>query len=351
MSINTDTYKQNSSQTELLNRYSETIEDIPSASVIVDETFTIILQNSLSYKILGKVTDYSLNILSELLLDDLKNSSINKEYYKFTTPDNTDKYLSVSHKHISNRFSILSFHDITKTIEEKNSAIHKSKTKENFLKIIAHDFKNPLNTIFGFSELLYRDYNNYDDTTKQQFIKMIMESSSSCYNLLENTLLWTQSQTDKITYEPEQVDIIELIDDCINFIRPMSYSKSITIIFRNKQCRFIECDKNMIFTILRNLLTNAVKFTHEYGTIEVCIHENNNAFEFEIKDNGIGIPIHKQLNLLTNTKQKDSFGTNKEKGTGLGLLLCHDFINKHNGELWFKSEESKGSSFFFRIPK
>jgi len=336
---------------ELLNRYSEILENIPSASVIVDQDSTIIIQNNISYKVLGNITDSKLNTISESLDDDYKNNTIEKEYYKLFISNKTENFFSVSHKHISNRFNVLSFHNISETIKEKNSAIHKSKTKESFLKILAHDFKNPLNTIFGFSELLYRDYGKYDDTTKRQFIKIIMESSSSCYNLLENTLLWTQSQTDKIVYKPEQVDIIELIDDCINLIKPMSYSKDITVIFRNRQCRFIDCDKNMIFTILRNLLTNAVKFTHELGTIEVCVYENKKSFEFEIKDNGIGIPVHKQLNLLTNTKQRDSFGTNKEKGTGLGLLLCHDFITKHNGKLWFKSEENKGSSFFFRIPK
>ncbi len=239
-----------------------------------------------------------------------------------------------------------------KEIIELNKKLNTSNsTKDKFFSIIAHDLKNPFNSIMGFSELLIEQIKENDLEGIDKYAEIIQQSSHNAMDLLTNLLEWSQSQTGHIEFNPEYLELNGLINNVIALLENQAMQKSIKINKTTTKTLTLRADKDMLSTILRNLISNAIKFTNTNGEIHINAEQKNNQTIIKIKDNGIGINKNTLNKLFRIEENISSKGTNNEKGTGLGLVLCKEFIEKHGGEIWAESEEGIGSCFYFSIPQ
>ncbi len=224
-------------------------------------------------------------------------------------------------------------------------------TKNKFFSIIAHDLKNPFQAIFGFSELLMRNFDDFDDPQKMDLLTMIKTSSESAFNLLENLLQWARTQTDRIQYNPEYIELIEIIDQNMELSRASAENKQITLISQADCNSTVFADKNMINLVLRNLLSNAVKFSEERGVVTVgCELKGKEQMRVYIADTGIGISEENIKKLFRIDEYFSTSGTAGEGGTGLGLIICKEFIEKNKGKLYIESRIGEGTTFTFTLP-
>lgn len=241
-----------------------------------------------------------------------------------------------------------------KTMEKlKESATHLKELnamKDKFFGIIAHDLRNPFSILLGSSELLM----NYIDTMSIEDIKKISHSvynsAKAGFTLLENLLEWSRAQTGSLSFNPEVLNVRELIDHNISGIRVYFENKKIELSLDNVEDIDLTVDRNMINTVLRNLLNNAVKFTHVNGKIVVSAIKHKDTVIISVKDNGVGISAANLDKLFRIDSHFSSNGTAQERGTGLGLLLCKEFVDKHGGKIWVNSIEGAGSEFKVAIP-
>jgi len=223
-------------------------------------------------------------------------------------------------------------------------------TKDKFFSIIAHDLRNPFHAVIGFSELLLVDIDNYAMEKTKKYLGLIHSSSQKGNDLLENLLQWSRSETGKISYEPVSVNLFATAENTINLLEVMAFKKNIQIIHEIDAAIMVLADENMLKTIFRNLISNAIKFTNEQGSITLkarVVHPN---VEISVNDTGVGIK-EENIKLLFNIESNISTkGTQYESGTGLGLILCKEFVEKHGGKIWVESTEGKGSEFIFTLP-
>lgn len=223
-------------------------------------------------------------------------------------------------------------------------------SKDKFFSIIAHDLKNPFNTIIGFSEMLQDAVISNDTKIIYKYASMINISSVQTFRLLENLLEWANSQRGKVSFTPVPTNISEIIKEEFLMLDDMAKDKNIELKSNVPEKITIEADKNMIRTILRNLITNAIKFTHKNGKVEVNAITYKNHLEISVSDNGVGMSKDIMAKLFKIDANLSSRGTENERGTGLGLFLCKEFVEKHGGKIWTESEEGKGSTFKFLLP-
>jgi len=223
-------------------------------------------------------------------------------------------------------------------------------TKDKFFSIIAHDLKNPFNTILGFTDVLLTNFKEFDTHETLKYLNIIDNSSKHAFLLLENLLLWARTQTGTIDFYPEVIELRDIIMDVIVLIANQANKKNISVSSSLQDHCTVIADKNMIESILRNLLTNAIKFTPNNGNIDVSTVKENNQVEISIKDTGVGINKEDLEYIFRIDRKSTTLGTEKEKGTGLGLILCKEFVEKHGGKIWAESEFGGGSTFKFTIP-
>ncbi|MDP3916465.1 MAG: PAS domain-containing sensor histidine kinase [Bacteroidota bacterium] len=222
-------------------------------------------------------------------------------------------------------------------------------SKDKFFSIIAHDLKTPFNSILGFSEILKDEARNLDIETIEQYAGIINSTSKNTFRLLENLLDWARIQQSQILFRPGSVILKKLVAEVVETLIEIANSKLIAIINCIPDNLVVTADEDMLKTILRNLVSNALKFTAVNGKIEIKSVSKVHAIEISVEDNGTGI---KQDDIDKIFKIGSGFtkrGTGNEKGTGLGLMLCKEFVEKHGGKIWVKSEEGKGSTFTFSI--
>ena len=242
------------------------------------------------------------------------------------------------------------------TLKESEEKLRESNNvKDKFFSIIAHDLRSPFNSILGFSEILNNDFDEYDSATQKRFIGLIHNSVNRVFKLLDNLLLWSSFQRGVIVFNPEEINLYLFLVERIKLLNQSADDKSIKILSQITEDIFVNADRNMLSTIIRNLLSNAIKFTRKGGEIMITsrlISDKNNseATEITISDNGVGIPSEIQSKLFDVGQDISTKGTDNETGTGLGLVLCKEFVEKHGGEIWIKSEIDKGSQFIFTIP-
>jgi signal transduction histidine kinase len=222
-------------------------------------------------------------------------------------------------------------------------------TKDRFFSIIAHDLKNPFTAILGFCEILSLRYEKMDDIKRKHMIGVVYESSNNLFKLLENLLQWARSQTGDIKYEPEEFIINELIDTNISLLENLILEKNLEIKQNLESKIKIFADKNMINTVIRNLISNAIKYT-ETGSISIEVFQDNVKTKVNIIDTGIGISNDKVDKIFNVMSSKSTHGTRGESGTGLGLIICKEFIERNGGSISVLSETGKGSTFYFTIP-
>jgi len=223
-------------------------------------------------------------------------------------------------------------------------------TKDKFFGIIAHDLKNPFTSILGASEVLASNAEEFDMETIKKFSILLHDAGKNGYAMLENLLEWSRSQTGKLSYVPRKVNVSEVIQQNLDNLILTADQKEIKMQMSVPEDLYIMADLNMTHTILRNLLNNALKFTHRKGLVNICATQAEKDVIITIKDNGIGISEEDQKKLFRLDVKYTQIGTAEERGTGLGLLLCKEFIEKQGGTIWVESIPGQGSSFNFTLP-
>lgn len=223
-------------------------------------------------------------------------------------------------------------------------------TKDKFFSIIAHDLKNPLQAMILSSYLLANNYLKMDSQKLEENFKKLHKSSNYLAELLENLLQWARTQSGKIEFNPEVIDLGFIAENVVNLMIANATRKNIKINQLIQLKTFAYCDMNMISSVLRNLLTNAIKFTHNGGEINITAYDRGDYVEVNVDDNGMGIKQEDLSKLFRIDVHHTSIGTSREKGTGLGLILCREFIEKNGGRIWAESEINQGSSFKFTLP-
>jgi len=227
-----------------------------------------------------------------------------------------------------------------------------NKTKDKFFSIIAHDLKSPFNAIIGLSEVLFRKHQEFTEEKLKELLKMINSSSITAYQLLENLFTWARSQSGKIQYIPEKLSLKKVVSEVMDGCKGAANKKEIKLVTKMIENDIVFVDQNMIDTILRNLVFNAIKFTHKNGEVIVSSEKgkDNNLVYVSVDDNGVGIRKEKIKDLFRIDKNTTTKGTEEERGTGLGLLLCKEFVEKNGGKIWVESIVGKGSTFKFTLP-
>jgi signal transduction histidine kinase/ligand-binding sensor domain-containing protein len=223
-------------------------------------------------------------------------------------------------------------------------------TKDRFFSIIAHDLRNPFSTVSGFAEVLIKDFKNLPTEKIERFLNLIYTSSKSGNNLLENLLQWSRSQTDRISYVPAKINLSAIADETINLLEGDAHHKNISVQSLIDQHIMVFADENMLKTIFRNLFSNAIKFTPNDGAITITSSIDDAKVEVAVTDTGMGISSENMAKLFRIDSTLTTKGTANELGTGLGLILCKEFLEKHNEKIWVESEEGTGSKFKFTLP-
>jgi len=236
-------------------------------------------------------------------------------------------------------------------LAEKYNEIKKlNRSKDRIFSVISHDLRGPVGTLKLFADLLLQNLPGYSMGELEELISLISKQSSSVYTTLENLLLWANSQRNNISYQPIKQKIVHAVADNIALLNLGAAQKGITIqnnISENISATF---DKNLISIVVRNLINNAIKFTEPGGNVSVNIEQDSQFYTLTVSDSGVGISPERAAKLFDKTSYETTFGTNAEKGSGLGLKLCQEFIEIHHGKIWVESEVGKGSKFCFTLP-
>ncbi|MBF0099645.1 MAG: hybrid sensor histidine kinase/response regulator [Desulfobacterales bacterium] len=224
-------------------------------------------------------------------------------------------------------------------------------TKDKLFSIIAHDLRSPMNHLFQIIDLIR--YRTLNKDKEDYYLKQCETSIKHTMVLLDNLLNWAKSQQNQMVYTPQPIDIVKIVYDSIAQLSDMANDKTISLKSDLKTSILAYADPNMIITVMRNLIQNAIKFTHTSGTITISANKRDTDIEISVADTGIGMS-QECINNLFKINMDRRFikqGTENEKGTGIGLLLCKEFVEKNNGSIWVESQEGKGSTFRFTIPK
>lgn len=239
--------------------------------------------------------------------------------------------------------------DIERKLLETTMKLQESnQTKDKFFSIIAHDLKNPLSSFRNVAVVLANEFKEMSDNELSEFLNILQESSTNIYNLLENLLSWSRSQLGVMQANPVVFELNRIVMDLNDFIKTSADEKKIDLIVNVDPSIELFADSNMISTVIRNLATNAIKFTKIGGKVEIKAVRNNHDVVISVTDNGLGMSKDEisKLYRLDKTK-KSKLGTNMEPGTGLGLIICNEFITLHNSTIKIESEVDKGSTFSF----
>jgi two-component system, sensor histidine kinase and response regulator len=228
-----------------------------------------------------------------------------------------------------------------------------NKTKDRLFSIIGHDLKNPINTIMGFNDLMNsKDGNDtLSQETRTEYMGHISDAIRHVSELLDNLLEWSRTQQKTTSFKQQQLDLNELIRENLELVRASAEKKSIKLEAQLNEPVMVIADDNMVNTVLRNLISNAVKFTSESGTIQIRTKEAAKTVDVFIEDTGVGMSEEEIKNLFQVDMSVSRKGTFGEPGTGLGLLICKEFVEKHNGAIHVTSKPGKGSTFSFDLPK
>ena len=221
--------------------------------------------------------------------------------------------------------------------------------KDKFFSIIAHDLRNPFSAIMGLSDLLLSQVSQKDYNDVDEYAALIKQSSHQAMDLLKNLLDWSRAQTGRMDFNPEHFELVDLIEENKKFFEVIANQKNISIKTIVPTSIIVFADKQMVSTVFRNLISNAIKFTRQGGEIKISAEKDADEILISVSDNGIGIPTNRLEKLFRIDESSSTYGTENEKGTGLGLILCKEFIETHGGKIWAESEEQKSSTFYFTL--
>lgn len=225
-----------------------------------------------------------------------------------------------------------------------------NQTKDKFFSVIAHDLRNPFHGLVGLTQVLVEDYDSMEPDKVKKFHNLIYQSAKQGYQLVLNLLEWIRSQTGRISFAPERLDLSKVISDNIKLARSTAQNKNVTLINLMEPGLIIYADYNMIHTVFRNLISNAIKFSNPGGKVVVEGQKEDGQIVVKVKDEGIGMDENTMNNLFRLDIAQSSRGTAGESGTGLGLILCKEFVSRHNGQILVESQKGKGSTFTLVLP-
>lgn len=234
---------------------------------------------------------------------------------------------------------------VAKDLDTSNATLKK------FITIMAHDLKSPFNAIIGFSDLLKSEYDNLNPDERKEAVDNISSSSVNAFSLLEQLLEWARLQTGRTKMNIEELDLFDIAEEIVSFIQPSAFLKKQNIENNVPRGLYIKMDRNMTLTIIRNLLSNAVKFTPNDGEIRINASTSDNLVTLIIADTGVGISPENLDKLFRIDEQLKTSGTAGEKGTGIGLLLCYEYLNKSGGTISAESKVGEGTTFTLNLPK
>ena len=240
------------------------------------------------------------------------------------------------------------FEKQTKLVQELRDL---NATKNKFFSIIAHDLKNGFSSLLSGSKLLTIHINDMDKESIQEIAEELKNSTDTLFNLLQNLLQWSRVQTGRIKNEPEELPIYMLLHHNIRLLKKVAEDKQINLHAEVDENLYAKADKNMINSVIQNLTYNALKFTQPNGEIKLTARTMNQNIQISIIDNGVGMTEKTKHKIFRMDEHVTHKGTNDEQGTGLGLLLCKEFVEKNNGKIWVDSEVGKGTSVHFTIPR
>lgn len=244
----------------------------------------------------------------------------------------------------------LSGRDITEKILLEQQLRELNATKDKFFSIISHDLRSPMSSLLGFSELLYQN-EELSGQKRKQYIGYVYNIARNTYNLLENLLTWARSQSGHMEFHPARLNLKEKSDEIFTIFQSDAQRKKIDLINSITNDIDVIADENMLNMVLRNLITNAIKFTNTDGCITIGAESGDRSVEICVSDTGVGMSEEIKSTLFKTGLINSQPGTRNEKGTGLGLVLCKDFIEKHGGKIWVKSEPGIGSVIKFTLEK
>jgi PAS domain S-box-containing protein len=236
-------------------------------------------------------------------------------------------------------------------IQQQNIELRKlNADKDRFISILGHDLKSPFNNILGFSEVLTKDIRKLNIDEIEDIAKNINKSAKITNKLLEDILMWARTQQGRIPFNPQNLNLSDTCRNILEILNPGAYAKNITISDSSADHITVYADADMLKTILLNLVSNAIKFTNSGGKITISAEQNSENVTISVSDNGVGIPPENLTKLFDISEVLTTKGTAGETGTGLGLLLCMEFVERHGGKIWVESEEGKGTEFKFSLP-
>jgi signal transduction histidine kinase/Flp pilus assembly protein TadD len=239
----------------------------------------------------------------------------------------------------------LTENQLVKKLEELNA------TKNKFFSIIAHDLKNGFSSLLSGSKLLTTHIDNMEKETIKEIAEGLKNSTDTLFNLLQNLLQWSRIQTGRIENKPEELPLYMLIQYNLRMLRNAAEAKNISLIAEVDENKSVWADKNMLNSVIQNIVYNALKFTNPGGEVKIIAIEGENTIQISVQDNGVGMTEKTKNKLFKIDEHITNRGTKNEQGTGLGLLLCKEFIEKNQGKIWIVSEEGKGTSVCFTLPK
>lgn len=266
----------------------------------------------------------------------------NRHYALKVIPEYTSGLMGFSYLVISYDITQLKINE--KALQDLNA------TKDKFFSIIAHDLKSPFTSILAYSDLIAKNTQKFSPPKLEQMALTIRRAAQNAFGLLENLLSWSRLQTGALLPKPELIDVRHLILEHIELLSPISIIKDIQIEMAEDTVGLVNADKQMLSTVLRNLTSNAVKFSHTNSKVVIRAVPQDDTILFSVSDNGTGIPEQLIDRLFKMESSFTTIGTENEKGSGLGLILCKDFVEKSDGKIWVESTLNVGTTFYFSIP-
>lgn len=276
-----------------------------------------------------------------------------------TEIENKNKILKTKNLDLEKAYVMLN--EQTQKIEQQKDELQKANsTKDKMFSIIGHDLRGPIGGFKTVLNILLGQYENFTEEKKIEILKRLNKTAGHTYNLLENLLDWARCQTDNLKYEPEYISIKEIVNENIMLLSDNAKAKNIELKATIEkdlppdECGYVTplfADRNMLNATIRNLLTNSIKFTDTNGRVTISAKEMTDYIQLSVQDTGIGISSENIAKIFDNNSQYFTVGTWQEKGSGLGLVLCKEFIQRNKGNLFIKSKENEGSTFSFTVPK
>jgi PAS domain S-box-containing protein len=364
-SIQTDKEQREHYYTSILNNIGDPVfvKDDQSRLVIVNDAFSSIfgltreniIGKTLAEDVSPEEQEIFLKIDKQVLEDGIENineetltirggktRTISTRKTRFIDSEGKKYLVGVIHDITERKKSEVSLKESEQQLKELNT------TKDKLFSIIAHDLRTPFTNIIGLTGLLID--NSIDFEESEKYIKILNSSAKNTLILLDNLLNWAKSQTGQLIFKPEKIIISNVIQEIIALNKLHSDTKSISVSYTSSNDLEVFADVNMLRTVLRNLISNAIKFTNTGGHVNIKSILKNNHVEISISDNGIGMNEEKHKFLFEIISNTTTLGTANENGSGLGLVLCKEFVNKNGGTIWAESEEGKGSCFKFTLP-